>query len=357
MARKWDCALLGPSYHQRDQDNCGFWADPQQGSDRVFQRALAEFGAASAHPELAAVPWVLWGHSGGGNWAGDMLLLHPERVIAAWLRSGAPRLSSNALARANLTLSPSALAVPVMCNPGIKEREGRFSGAWKSAVTFFHDFRAQGGLVGLAVDPRSEHDCGASRYLAIPWIDACLSARLPKRIGAPLRPMPTNSAWLASWPGNSAQPAAHFSNDPTQAVWLPNERIAKAWAEYVQEAKVSDSTPPPPPFNLEARSLHGAIELSWDAEADLESGLAGFVIERDGEEIARVPAGLGGKSANAPFQRVSFHDTPESPIPAMSFTDTGVQPGAKHHYRVIALNTAGLKSKPSKLVKAAALPR
>jgi pimeloyl-ACP methyl ester carboxylesterase len=207
LARKWDCALLGPSYHQRDQDNCAWWADPQQGSDRAFQRALADLATTSGHPELDKVPWVLWGHSGGGNWAGSMLLLHPERVVAVWLRSGAPRLiSSDALVRANLNASSAALTVPVMCNPGAREREGRFAGAWKSAVGFFQDFRARGGLVGLAVDPHSEHDCGGSRYLAIPWIDACLAARLPKRMGEQLRPMAAKEAWLAGAAGCAESP-------------------------------------------------------------------------------------------------------------------------------------------------------
>ncbi len=358
LARKWNCALLGPSYHQRDQDNCAWWADPQQGSDRVFQRALADFAKTTRHPELAEVPWVLWGHSGGGNWAGSMLLLHPERVVAVWLRSGAPRLiSSEALVCASLATASAALSVPVMCNPGTREREGRFAGAWKSTLGFFQDFRAQGGLVGLAVDPHSEHDCGGSRYLAIPWIDACLAARLPNRIGEPLRPMPTNGAWLAPWPGDSAQPAAQFAGDPAKAVWLPNERIANAWAEYVKAAVVSDSTPPPSPFDLKARPLCGTVELTWEAEADLESGLAGFVIERDGAEIATVPSGPVSKRAGTVFQRISFHDTPEPPMPAMRFTDAGVPPGPRHHYRVSALNTAGLKSKPSKQAHAAALSR
>jgi poly(3-hydroxybutyrate) depolymerase len=357
LARKWDCALLGPSYQQRDQDSCAWWADPQQGSDRAFQRALADFARTTGHRELAEVPWVLWGHSGGGNWAGSMLLLHPQRVVAAWLRSGAPRLiSSDALVRSNLTPSSPALSVPIMCNPGTREREGRFAGAWKSTVGFFQDFRAKGGLVGVAVDPRSEHECGGSRFLAIPWIDACLAARLPKRMGEPLRPMPTKEAWLAVWPGDSAQPAAQFSGDPTKAVWLPDSRVAKAWKEYVKNAAVNDSTPPPAPIQLKARSLSSAIELTWDAEADMESGLAGFVIQRDGSEIARVPSGLATNRNGPGFQRVSFHDTPESPLPAMTFTDAPVKPGVKYRYRILALNTAGLESKPSRQVSAAALP-
>ena len=28
LARKWDCALLGPQYHQAEQDNCRLWCDP-----------------------------------------------------------------------------------------------------------------------------------------------------------------------------------------------------------------------------------------------------------------------------------------------------------------------------------------
>ena len=47
------------------------------------------------HPELAKVPWALWGHSGGGHWAGGMVMLHPDRVAAAWLRSGVPLLKDD----------------------------------------------------------------------------------------------------------------------------------------------------------------------------------------------------------------------------------------------------------------------
>ncbi len=52
-------------------------------------KALEEIGRQSGHPELAAVPWCLWGHSGGGIWSNTMCLLYPERVAAAFLRSGA----------------------------------------------------------------------------------------------------------------------------------------------------------------------------------------------------------------------------------------------------------------------------
>ena len=32
LARKRDCALLGPSFHQKDKRNCRAWCDPRNGS-------------------------------------------------------------------------------------------------------------------------------------------------------------------------------------------------------------------------------------------------------------------------------------------------------------------------------------
>jgi poly(3-hydroxybutyrate) depolymerase len=95
LARRHECALLAPAYEQPEKADCQMWCDPRNGSDAAFQKGLAELGVKAGHPELAMVPWVLWGHSGGGHWAGGMVLLHPERVAAAWLRSGVPLLQED----------------------------------------------------------------------------------------------------------------------------------------------------------------------------------------------------------------------------------------------------------------------
>ena len=186
LARKHDCALLAPSYEQPEKEDCQLWCDPRNGSDGVFQRCLADLGEKAGHPELATVPWALWGHSGGGHWAGGMLLTHPDRVVAAWLRSGVPLLEADPK-RPQIkphTLPAAALAVPMMCNPGTKEgvtvKDGRFANVWPANETFFKAVRSQGGLVGVAVDPLTAHECGNQRYMAIAWLDACLAARLPE---------------------------------------------------------------------------------------------------------------------------------------------------------------------------------
>lgn len=349
LARKHDCALLSPAYEQPEKADCQMWCDPRNGSDAAFQKALADLGAKSGHPELSNVPWALWGHSGGGHWAGGMVMLHPERIAAAWLRSGVPLLKDDPVRKGIKAhkLPDAALQVPLMCNLGTKEgvtiKDKNFAGVWPANEVFFNEVRGKGGLVGVAVDPLSSHDCGNQRYLAIPWLDACLGMRLPKSAGNPLVAMPTEQAWLAPPTGAEAVAAARFRGEPLKAAWLPNEAMAKAWMEYVKDTKVSDVTPPPTPTNVRVQGN----KLTWEAEADLESGLACFLIERDGQVLATVPETGKNPFGRPVFQNLQYSDTPTQPLMPMQFTDPKADPAGKHIYRVIAVNTVGLKSKPS----------
>ena len=347
LAKRHGCALLAPSYEQPGKADCQMWCDPRNGSGKAFQKGLVDLGKKSGHPELSKVPWALWGHSGGGHWAGGMTLLHPERVAAAWLRSGVPLFEPNP-GRMSIKihdLPDEALRVPIMCNPGTKEgvtlKTGKFAKVWPANETFISKIRAKGGLLGLSVDPLTAHECGNSRYLAIPWLDACLRARLPAKAGDPLKPMPTDKAWLAPLLGKKAVPAAKFSGDKKKAIWLPNAKTARLWMQFVKDTAIPDDTPPPAPTHLKTK---GNV-LTWKAKADFESGLSHFIIVRDGEEIGTVPEKPGNRFGRPIFQGLQYSDTPAFPLVQMTFTDKEAKEGKKHAYRVIAVNTAGLRSK------------
>ena len=351
LAKKWDCALLGPSYRVLNDaidltpGGAELWFDPRQGSDRVFLRALDEFAAKSGHAEIASVPWCLWGHSGGGIWANVMSMLHPDRVLAAFLRSGTAAMFRSRSEFIQPTVTPATYEIPTMVNFGVGERGNR---PWDGSIATFQEYRAQGAPIGLAPDPRTPHYCGDSRYLAIPFFEACLQMRLsewPKI----LKPVDVSSAWLATPFADTAQPAAEFKGDPKKAVWLPNALVAKIWMEYVRSGTVADTSAPPAPVNVRVKAdANHSNEIKWDTEVDMVSGLGGFIVLRDGHGIARLPTQPPESVYGRPlFQGLSYHDTPIAPLPQMVHVDTSAKAGVKHAYTVIALSSAGVPSVPS----------
>jgi hypothetical protein len=164
-----------------------------------------------------------------------------------------------------------------------------------------------------------------------------------------LRPVDLSSAWLTTPFGDTAMPAAEFKGDPTKAAWLPNAAIAKIWMEYVTTGTVSDTGAPPAPVNVRVKAnANHNDEITWDAEADIVSGLGGFVVLRDGRGIAKLPTQPPEAVFGRPlFQGLSYHDTPFAPLPQMRHVDMSAQRGAKHVYTVIALSSAGVPSVPS----------
>ena len=369
LAKKWDCALWGSSYHVLNEKNdispgaSELWFDPRRGSEKTFLKALADFAAKSGHPEIDKVPWALWGHSGGGIWSDVMTTLHPDRVVAVWMRSGSALMFLTHPEFIRPDVPAAMYAIPMMTNPGIKEKpkvdpnetdkrteEEKMKGPWLGNIATFKEYRAKGGLIGFAPDPRTGHECGDSRYLAIPFLDACLAMRLPDKGSKDqkLKPMDTSKAWLAPLFGDEAKPAAEFKGNENEAVWLPNEAVARAWTEYVKTGATSDTTPPPAPFDIKVVSKGDeGTEITWNAEADFESGIQQFILLRDGQELARVPEKPIGKFGRPLFQRITYHDTPSQPIPEMRYVDVSAKVGEKHTYCVITVNGVGLRSEPS----------
>ena len=349
LARKHDCALLAASYEMQKGENCGLWCDPRNGSDARFRQALDQFAERSGHAELTSVPWTLWGHSGGGVWAAGMTLLHPGRVAAAWLRSGTVLFEGHpdAEGRVAFPLPSPDFAVPMMCNLGVDEgvskTEGKFAKVWPYSKAFATALRKQNAPVAIAIDPLTSHECGNQRYLAIPWLDACLTARLPEAAGQPLRPMPTEGAYVAKFNGTQAIPAKFYSGDPATVGWLPDADTARLWTQYVADTQVADTTPPPAPTSV--RIEDGVIR--WDAAADLQSGIERFVIESDGVFVASVPKKPKNPRGRPVFQGLQYSDTPEQPLNEMQYElSEGVDASAM---TIRAKNTAGLLSPPAPL--------
>src|SRR5216684_1482246 len=107
-------------------------------SAQAFLKALGELSSQAKHPELATVPWALWGHSGGGIWSDVMTTLYPERVATVFLRSGSFR---NRPDFPQPETPAAAYAVPVMGNAGVREQERN---AWITTLARAREYRSKG---------------------------------------------------------------------------------------------------------------------------------------------------------------------------------------------------------------------
>jgi hypothetical protein len=162
-----------------------------------------------------------------------------------------------------------------------------------------------------------------------------------------LKPVDMRPAWLAPLLGSQAVAAAEYKGNVSEAVWLPNAAVAKAWMEYVKTGATTDTTPPPAPFNVQVTSKAAeGNEITWEAEADFESGIRNFIVLRDGQELAQVPQNPVGKFGRPLFQSMTYHDTSAQPLPQMRYVDASAKPGETHTYAVITVNSVGLKSNP-----------
>src|SRR5438552_16633814 len=62
LAKKWDCALWGSSYHVKNEKidispgASELWFDPRSGSEKTFLKALTDYAQKSAHPEAVRIP-------------------------------------------------------------------------------------------------------------------------------------------------------------------------------------------------------------------------------------------------------------------------------------------------------------
>ena len=351
LAKKWDCALLGSSYEGRAGSNCRLWCDPRKGSGARFLQALRQFAEQTGHAELSQVPWCLWGHSGGGFWASLMQTMHPERIVAVWLQSGTAYGYWKAGDVEEPDLKLTVYQVPVMACPGAQERtHERFYRAWDGLHLMKTAYRRSGAPFGIAPDPNTGHECGESRYLAIPFFDSCLRLRLADDNAAPLglRPIDMSRSWFGSESGEVFS-SDDYPGDKRNASWLPDELFASRWSTFLRLGRVPDSSRPAAPYSLVARKDGGHIVLTWKADADFESGLGGFRIERNGEMLAQLPGKPTFRYGRPLFQVMSYSDTPSQPLARMQFTDRKPMALMPCEYRVFSINSAGLESAPAVL--------
>lgn len=317
LAAKHKFALLGTNLPSGDQP-CENWALMNYGSGNAFLKALNVFAEKSRHPELESVPWVLWGHSGGADWVAQMLQEYPERTIAMiGMRCGGFLF---------LGTNPTLASIPVLFALG--ETEPTAGECLELPQRVFSRYRKINAVWSLAVEADTGHESGDTRFLAIPYLDAIITARLAEQ-GNQLRPIEAAKGWLGNLTTHAIFPAEDYTENPLEAVWLPNEEVAGKWREYVTTGKVALTHKPAPPTDVRV-TQNSATEavITWHFTPDLENGLPSFRIYRNNSLIGT----LEGQEHN-------FGDAAEPPNPILEFRDQKAKLNSV--YTVAAFNVIG----------------
>jgi pimeloyl-ACP methyl ester carboxylesterase len=348
LARKWHSVFIAPKLITglpgSGSSTCGNWNNIENGSGNAFLAALDTLARRSSHPEIKTIPWALWGHSGGSMWITSMAGKYPDRVAVGIAQSCGSEISGTA----------AALRIPILHHNGKKDMcyndkyfaNGRIKGAlWAHAVN--PDFMWVNGPKpeqsgwGPEVYGHAPHDL---RMIAIPWIEAGL-ARLPAEAGAAaLKPADTSGAWLGDTATHAVAAQGAYPGNKLLANWLPNEAFAGLWKEYMETGTIKDKTPPPAPSGLAGAYANRQIKLTWNADADLETGIKTFIVYRNGSAVATLQYNTTTLfTAAKGYQRWDDGDNPNpSTPPAMTYTDINLSDTATYTYQVATVNWSDL---------------
>jgi len=211
------------------------------GSVTVLQHALDRWAGESGHPELANVPFVIYGFSAGGGFANRLVNTLPDRCVASAPLSTVMR---------RMEIPDAALDVPVCM----------FSGELESTmnpllVDAMQTHRPRGAHFAWAMVERGVHQEADQVTLALPFLDHCWRLRVPadadpRQGPVTLKPLPLTSGWCgdnATWRGTLTK-IAHCDDagavSPTMS-WLPDEDTAWLYRAYATFAPPLKLTNPP----------------------------------------------------------------------------------------------------------------
>lgn len=214
----------------------------EAGTGDALLRSLKDFGEKSHHPEVSSLPFVMWGHSAGGQFNYCFACWKPDRVIAfCAIKGGFYPAKSNSKVR----------KVPALFFIGQDDSDIRI----KNITKLFEENRSQDALWALAIEPNSGHEVGKTIELVVPFFEGAIAQRLleaPKS-AATLKPAIETAGCLGDLPTKQllGKTAPKFRKD---SVWLPNQTVGLQWQAFVNgqplpasEALEIPATSPEPP--------------------------------------------------------------------------------------------------------------
>jgi len=314
LARAHDFALMGTSLYICQSANDVNAEVPMLLAD------LAWYATASGHPEVAHLPFVLAGWSGGGQMAYGINTKIPERVIAYIMNKGAYYVPG--------ALSPAALKTPSI---GVG---GQFDlGVGRTGIIDrFKANRPSGGLCAIAVEQNTGHVEGNVDGVFFTFFDHAIRARYPAGVTplsgpVTLLDLSETNGWLATEPtvgsglSGSVYPYAAYSGDKTTACWLMDEDVANLYRGFATYNPAVTVTPVGGPLfsasqMIEFRvSVDSAAFPAWTSADVYDGAVMLGTVTRGGATSVYAVRPWGGRGVTAIARDASGNERTSIPQP------------------------------------------
>jgi hypothetical protein len=199
-----------------------------------LQNVLKQLAKGTKHPELVDAPFATTGFSAGGGSARRLLMMAPDKLIAAVIVGSTLRIG---------TPTAANLGVPVcVINGDLEHEQGEAGGMSNALEPSLAEYRPKGALWGWMAVQGIGHEMAGQEVLAMPMLDAAVRLRYPAegdvwKGPVKLKPVELESGWVAdntTWNSGltTITPAKEFKGNIAKSSWLLNEDMAFIYRAY-----------------------------------------------------------------------------------------------------------------------------
>lgn len=225
FAVQHDLALMGTYFtdHRHVNMMIEHYIKVNEGSGQALIDAIDQFAKDSGHQELSYAPFLLWGHSAGGELNHEIAAWIPERVIAYVVNQGGYYYSS---------VPPEATRkTPGLYFVGLSDLVSRNT----IIKGIFTTNRRAGALWTYVEEKGVGHEVVGSRDLALVFYEEVMSKRLPNDAMGYKALLPVTEEMGIRGNIISHEIVAADDNEVKreETSWLISERLADAWQELV----------------------------------------------------------------------------------------------------------------------------
>ena len=210
-------AIIACTFEARPKgDKSIHYAAANYGSGKALESAVEIFSHRSSKPEIKNLPFLMYGHSAGGQYAYGFSCYHPHRLIAFVSVKGGIFFPEP---------MEETYQVPGLIISGEKDLDRR-----RTAIrSLFESHRKHGAPWCWMEEKNKGHKEEACLSIAIPYVQSILDLRLENNPKQLKKIQPSAGIWLDMGAQKITPDPLEIAEKEINLGWLPGRNIYERW--------------------------------------------------------------------------------------------------------------------------------